>query len=66
MASSCAIWKGQRRLPLVLIPVEVHSETKFDDRNSSNQIQGLFGKRVHDQKTVSGVGIVKLEDIHKG
>ncbi|WP_254919151.1 Ku protein [Oceanicola sp. 22II-s10i] len=66
MASSRAIWKGQLRLSLVSIPVEIHAATKSGARVSFRQIHGPSGKRVRYQKTVPGVGPVKSEDILKG
>lgn len=64
--ASRAIWKGQLRLSLVSIPVEIHSATKSGARVSFRQIHGPSGKRVRYQKTVQGVGPVKSEDILKG
>ena len=66
MASSRAIWKGQLRLSLVSIPVEIHAATKSGARVSFRQIHGPSGKRVRYQKTAPGVGPVKSEDILKG
>ncbi|MBV7410722.1 Ku protein [Maritimibacter sp. DP1N21-5] len=66
MASSRPIWKGQLRLSLVSIPVEIHSATKSGARVSFRQIHGPSGKRVRYQKTVPGVGPVKSEEILKG
>jgi DNA end-binding protein Ku len=64
--ASRAIWKGQLRLSLVSIPVELHSATKTGARVSFRQIHGPSGKRVRYEKTVPGVGPVKPEDILKG
>lgn len=64
--ASRAIWKGQLRLSLVSIPVEIHAATKSGARVSFRQIHGPSGKRVRYQKTVPGVGPVKSEDILKG
>ncbi|WP_375175030.1 Ku protein [Pseudooceanicola sp.] len=64
--ASRAIWKGQLRLSLVSIPVEIHSATKSGSRVSFRQIHGPSGKRVRYQKSVPGVGPVKSEDILKG
>lgn len=66
MATSRAIWKGQLRLSLVSIPVELHSATKTGARVSFRQIHGPSGKAVRYQKTVPGVGPIKTEDILKG
>lgn len=63
---SRAVWKGQLRLSLVSIPVEVHPATKSGSRVSFRQIHGPSGKRVRYEKVVPGVGPVKSEDILKG
>jgi DNA end-binding protein Ku len=63
---SRALWKGQIRLSLVSIPVEIHSATKTGARVSFRQIHGPSGRRVRYEKTVPGVGAVKAEDILKG
>jgi DNA end-binding protein Ku len=65
MASS-AIWKGQLRLSLVSIPVEIHSATKSGARVSFRQIHGPSGKPLRYEKTVAGIGPVKTEEILKG
>lgn len=64
--ASRAVWKGQIRLSLVSIPVEIHSATKPGARVSFRQIHGPTGERVRYEKTVPGVGPVKSEDILKG
>lgn len=64
--ASRAVWKGQLRLSLVSIPVEIHSATKSGARVSFRQIHGPSGKPVRYEKTVAGVGPVKKEDILKG
>lgn len=64
--ASRAVWKGQLRLSLVSIPVEIHSATKSGARVSFRQIHGPSGKRVRYEKTVPGIGPVKTEDILKG
>lgn len=61
-----AIWKGQLRLSLVSIPVEMYSATKSGARVSFRQIHGPSGKPVRYQKTVPGVGPVDADDIMKG
>ncbi|MDF1610302.1 Ku protein [Hoeflea sp. YIM 152468] len=60
------IWKGQLRLSLVSIPVEMYSATKSGARISFRQIHEPSGKRVRYQKTVPGVGPVDAGDIMKG
>ncbi|MBF9036194.1 Ku protein [Rhodobacterales bacterium HKCCE2091] len=64
--ASRAIWKGQLRLSLVAIPVEVHSAKDSGARVSFRQIHGPSGKKVRYEKTVPGIGPVKQEDILKG
>lgn len=64
--ASRAIWKGQLRLSLVSIPVEIHSATKSGGQVSFRQIHGPSGKPVKYEKTVPGIGPVKSDDILKG
>ncbi|MFW8637459.1 Ku protein [Cribrihabitans pelagius] len=61
-----AVWKGQIRLSLVSIPVEIYSATKSGSRVSFRQIHTPTGKKVRYQKTVPGVGPVDPSDIAKG
>lgn len=60
------VWKGQLRLSLVSIPVEMYSATNSKARVSFRQIHKPSGKRVQYQKVVQGVGPVKNEEIFKG
>jgi len=60
------IWKGQLRLSLVSILVEMYSATKTGARISFRQIHGPSGKPVRYEKTVAGVGPVDAGDIMKG
>ena len=60
------IWKGQLRLSLVSIPVEMYSATSRSGRVSFRQIHKPSGKPVQYQKVVPGVGPVKNDDIWKG
>jgi len=64
--ASRALWKGQLRLSLVSIPVELHSATKSGAKVSFRQIHGPSGKRVRYQKSVPGIGPVDTSDILKG
>ncbi len=66
MAASRPIWKGQLRLSLVSINVEMFPAHKSGATTAFNQIHEPTGKRVHYQKVVEGVGPVKAEDIRKG
>ena len=60
------VWKGQLRLSLVSIPVEMYSATNSRARISFRQIHKPSGKPIQLQKVVQGVGPVKDEDIWKG
>ena len=64
--ASRAIWKGQLRLSLVSIPIEIHSARNSGSRVSFRQIHGPSGKPVRYQKVVQGVGPVESDDILKG
>ena len=63
---SRALWKGQLRLSLVSIPVEVFSATKTGARFSFRQIHEPSGKPVHYDKVVEGIGPVEMDEIVKG
>lgn len=66
MPATRPVWKGQIRLSLVSIPVEVFSATQSTRKISFRQIHEPSGKPVHYQKVVSGVGPVDTDDILKG
>jgi DNA end-binding protein Ku len=66
MAASRPIWKGQLRLSLVSINVEMFTAHKSGATTTFNQIHKPSGKRIHYQKVVDGIGPVKAEDIKKG
>ncbi|MEO5586229.1 MAG: Ku protein [Novosphingobium sp.] len=59
-------WKGQIRLALVSIPVEVYSATRSGATVAFNQIHKPSGKRIHYEKVVEGIGPVDVDDIVKG
>lgn len=59
-------WKGQIRLALVSIPVEIYSATKSGATIAFNQIHEPSGKRIKYEKVVPGIGPVDVEDIVKG
>lgn len=59
-------WKGQIRLALVSIPVEIYSATRSGATVAFNQIHKPSGKRIHYEKVVEGIGPVDVEDIVKG
>ncbi|MBW3096298.1 Ku protein [Pseudohoeflea coraliihabitans] len=61
-----SLWKGQLRLSLVSIPVELYSATQSSGRTSFRQIHKPSGKRVHYDKVVEGIGPVDNDDIVKG
>src|SRR5688572_27915627 len=60
------MWKGQIRLSLVSIPVELFTATKTTEKIAFRQIHEPTGKPVHYQKVVAGVGPVETDDIRKG
>ena len=64
--ASRAVWKGQLRLSLVSIPVEIHSATKSAGRVSFRQIHEPSGKRIRYEKVVPGIGPVDSDEILKG
>ncbi len=61
-----AYWKGQIRLALVSIPVEIFSATTSGATLAFNQIHEPTGKRIKYEKVVPGVGAVPPEEIVKG
>jgi DNA end-binding protein Ku len=61
-----AYWKGQIRLALVSIPVEIYSATKSGATIAFNQIHEPSGKRIKYEKVVPGIGPVDPEEIVKG
>ncbi len=60
------IWKGQLRLSLVSIAVELFTATKSNARPSFRQIHQPTGKPINYEKVVAGVGPVDRDDIMKG
>lgn len=64
--ASRAVWKGQLRLSLVSIPVEMHSATKSGAKISFRQIHEPTGKPIKYEKVVRGVGPVDTSEIVKG
>jgi DNA end-binding protein Ku len=59
-------WRGQIRLALVSIPVEIYSATKSGATIAFNQIHEPSGKRVKYEKVVPGIGPVNVDEIVKG
>lgn len=64
--SSRPIWKGQLRLSLVSIAVEMYSATRAAGRPSFRQIHEPSGKPIRYEKVVDGLGAVDHDDIVKG
>ena len=61
-----AYWKGQIRLALVSISVEIYSATRAGAGIKFRQIHEPSGKPVQYEKGVSGIGPVDRDDIIKG
>lgn len=61
-----AYWKGQIRIALVSIPVEIFSATKSGAQISFRQIHEPSGKRVKYEKVVPGIGPIDRDEIIKG
>ena len=61
-----ASWKGQIRLALVSIPVELYPATKSGSTVSFHQVHEPSGQRVRYEKVVPGIGPVDRDDIVKG
>ena len=59
-------WKGQIRLALVSIPVEIYSATRSGATIAFNQIHEPSGKRIKYEKVVPGIGPVDPDEIVKG
>ncbi|MCP8884452.1 Ku protein [Devosia sp. XJ19-1] len=66
MPASRPIWKGQLRLSLVAIPVELFSAARPSAKPSFRQIHEPTGKPIHYEKVVAGVGPVDKDEIIKG
>ncbi|UXN71819.1 Ku protein [Devosia neptuniae] len=60
------IWKGQLRLSLVSIAVELYTATKANAKPSFRQIHEPSGKPIHYEKVVDGIGPVDKDEIMKG
>ena len=59
-------WRGQIRLALVSIPVEIYSATKSGATIALHQIYEPTGQRIKYEKTVPGIGPVDIDKIIKG
>jgi DNA end-binding protein Ku len=65
-AGTRPIWRGQLRLSLVSIPVEMFTATKSSAKPTFRQIHEPTGKPIHYEKVVDGVGAVERDEIRKG
>src|SRR3569833_1463689 len=61
-----AIWRGQIRLALVSIPVEIYPATKSGAQIQFHQVHEPSGKRIKYEKVVPGIGPVDRDEIVKG
>jgi len=59
-------WRGQIRLALVSIPVEIFSATRSGPTIAFHQVHEPSGKRVRYEKIVPGIGPVDRDEILKG
>ena len=59
-------WRGQIRLALVSIPVEIFPATKAGRSIAFHQIHEPSGQRVKYEKVVPGIGAIDPDDIQKG
>jgi len=60
------VWRGQIRLALVSIPVEIYPATKSGATIQFHQVHEPTGKRIKYEKVVPGVGPVDRDEIVKG
>src|SRR5947209_827328 len=66
MAAARPIWRGQIRLALVSIPVELFPATKSGAQIQFHQVHEPTGKRIKYEKVVPGIGPVDRDEIVKG
>lgn len=66
MPASRPVWKGQLRLSLVSIAVELYPATKSNAKPSFRQIHEPSGKPISYEKVVTGIGPVDKDEIMKG
>lgn len=59
-------WRGQIKLALVSIPVEIYPATKAGKSIAFHQVHEPSGQRVRYEKVVPGIGPVDRDDILKG
>ncbi|HEU5285485.1 MAG TPA: Ku protein [Sphingomicrobium sp.] len=60
------IWRGQIRLALVSIPVEIYPATRSGATVQFHQVHEPSGKRIKYEKVVPGIGPVDRDEIMKG
>jgi DNA end-binding protein Ku len=60
------VWRGQIRLALVSIPVEIFPATKSGAQIQFHQVHEPTGKRIKYEKVVPGIGAVDKDEIVKG
>jgi DNA end-binding protein Ku len=66
MAAARPVWRGQIRLALVSIPVEIYPATKSGAQIQFHQVHEPSGKRIKYEKVVPGIGPVDRDEIVKG
>jgi len=66
MMAARPIWRGQIRLGLVSIPVELYPATKSGATIAFHQVHEPSGKRIKYEKVVPGIGPVDRDEIVKG
>ena len=66
MPTTRPVWKGQLRLSLVSIAVELYTATKTSAKPSFRQIHEPTGKPINYEKVVAGIGPVDKDEIMKG
>jgi len=64
--ASRPIWRGQIRLALVSIPVELFPATRSGAQIQFHQVHEPTGKRIKYEKVVPGIGPVDRDEIVKG
>ena len=60
------VWRGQIRLALVSIPIEIYPATKSGAQIQFHQVHEPTGKRIKYEKVVPGIGPVDRDEIVKG
>jgi DNA end-binding protein Ku len=60
------VWRGQIRLALVSIPVEIYPATRSGASIQFHQVHEPSGKRIKYEKVVPGIGPVDRDEIMKG